>query len=122
VHGRQKSKNVKNIICCTPFNDIFISLLVAVFGFGRQHSSVTNIRRFFNEIHFKLLSRSLVVVVNPFYLAFSLSFPCRFLFVFTFGPAEEAAGAVPFSSKFQRDGSYIPSGLSGCARKLHVSI
>jgi hypothetical protein len=60
-------------------------------------------------------SRSLVVVVNPFYLAF-------FFFVFLVGfssfsfrlaPAEEAAGIVPLSSQFQRDGSYIPSGLSG---------
>jgi hypothetical protein len=59
-------------------------------------------------------SRSLVVVVNPFYLAFSFGFPCRFFFVFfCLAPAEEAAGIVPLSSQFQRDGSYIPSGLSG---------
>jgi hypothetical protein len=33
-------------------------------------------------------SRSLVVVVNPFYLAFSSGFPCRFFFVFfLFGPS-----------------------------------
>jgi hypothetical protein len=33
-------------------------------------------------------SRSLVVVVNPFYLAFSFGFPCRFFFVFfSFGPS-----------------------------------
>jgi hypothetical protein len=59
-------------------------------------------------------SRSLVVVVNPFYLAFSLGFPCLlFLVSFRLAPAEEAAGIVPLSSQFQRDGSYIPSGLSG---------
>ncbi|XP_068918450.1 uncharacterized protein [Tenebrio molitor] len=28
-------------------------------------------------------------------------------------PGDERAGTVPFSSQFQRDGSYIPSGLSG---------
>jgi hypothetical protein len=61
-----------------------------------------------------LSSRSLVVVVNPFYLAFSFGFPCRLFFVFfSLAPAEEAAGIVPLSSQFQRDGSYIPSGLSG---------
>jgi hypothetical protein len=54
-------------------------------------------------------SRSLVIVVNPFYLAFSFGFPCRFFFVFF----SLAAGIVPLSSQFQRDGSYIPSGLSG---------
>jgi hypothetical protein len=33
-------------------------------------------------------SRSLVVVVNPFYLAFTFGFPCRFFFVFfLFGPS-----------------------------------
>jgi hypothetical protein len=33
-------------------------------------------------------SRSLVVVVNPFYLAFSFGFPCRLFFVFfSFGPS-----------------------------------
>jgi hypothetical protein len=26
--GRQKKKNVKNIIRCTPFNEIFISFIV----------------------------------------------------------------------------------------------
>jgi hypothetical protein len=72
-------------------------------------------------------SRSLVVVVNPFYLAFSFGFPCRFFFSFSFrlAPAEEAAGIVPLSSQFQRDGSYIPSGLSGrkpwpCARTISL--
>jgi hypothetical protein len=60
-------------------------------------------------------SRSLVVVVNPFYLAFSfLVFLVGFSsFSFRLAPAEEAAGIVPLSSQFQRDGSYIPSGLSG---------
>jgi hypothetical protein len=60
-------------------------------------------------------SRSLVVVVNPFYtlpslLVFLVGFSS---FSFRLAPAEEAAGIVPLSSQFQRDGSYIPSGLSG---------
>jgi hypothetical protein len=59
-------------------------------------------------------SRSLVVVVNPSTLPSFLVFLVGFSsFSFRLAPAEEAAGIVPLSSQFQRDGSYIPSGLSG---------
>jgi hypothetical protein len=60
-------------------------------------------------------SRSLVVVVKPFLFCLPFEFFCRFFFyLLRLVPAEEAAGTVPLSSQFQRDGSYIPSGLSGC--------
>jgi hypothetical protein len=59
-------------------------------------------------------SRSLVVIVNPSTLPSLLVFLVGFSwFSFRLAPAEEAAGIVPLSSQFQRDGSYIPSGLSG---------
>jgi hypothetical protein len=58
----------------------------------------------------------------PFYLVFPLSFFPGCLYLLRLAPADDAAGMVPFPSEFQRDGSYIPSGLSGretwpCARK-----
>jgi hypothetical protein len=50
--GEQKKKNVKNIIRCTPFNEIFISLIVPT---GLWNCPAThNISSFFNEMHFKL--------------------------------------------------------------------
>jgi hypothetical protein len=65
-------------------------------------------------------SRSLSLSLIYFLPCFFLSFSCRFSCLV---PADEAAGMVPFSSQFQRDGSYIPSGLSicepwPCARKI----
>jgi hypothetical protein len=67
-------------------------------------------------------SRSFIVIVDPsFYLVFPLSFFPGFLFLSHLA----AAGMVPFPSKFQRDGSYIPSGLSGrepwpCTKKKFI--
>jgi hypothetical protein len=71
-------------------------------------------------------SRSFIVIVDPsFYLVFPLSFFPGFLYLLRLAPADEAAGMVPFPLKFQRDGSYIPSGLSGrepwpCVRKNFI--
>jgi hypothetical protein len=56
------------------------------------------------------LSLSLILSTLPFLLVFLVGFSS---FSFRLAPAEEAAGIVPLSSQFQRDGSYIPSGLSG---------
>jgi hypothetical protein len=56
------------------------------------------------------LSLSLILSTLPSLLVFLVGFSS---FSFRLAPAEEAAGIVPLSSQFQRDGSYIPSGLSG---------
>jgi hypothetical protein len=53
---------------------------------------------------------SLILSTLPSLLVFLVGFSS---FSFRLAPAEEAAGIVPLSSQFQRDGSYIPSGLSG---------
>jgi hypothetical protein len=71
-------------------------------------------------------SRSFIVIVDPsFYLVLPLSFFPGFLFLSRLAPADETAGMVLFPLKFQRDGSYIPSGLSGrepwpCVRKKFI--
>jgi hypothetical protein len=56
------------------------------------------------------LSLSLILSTLSSLLVFLVGFSS---FSFRLAPAEEAAGIVPLSSQFQRDGSYIPSGLSG---------
>jgi hypothetical protein len=55
------------------------------------------------------LSLVLLSTLPSFLVFLSVSF-----YLLHLAPAEETAGTVPFSSKFQRDSSYIPSGLSGC--------
>jgi hypothetical protein len=68
------------------------------------------------------LSLSLILSTLPSLWVFLVGFSS---FSFRLAPTEEAAGIVPVSTQFQRDGSYIPSGLSGrepgpCARKISL--
>jgi hypothetical protein len=56
------------------------------------------------------LSLTLILSTLPSLWVFLVGFSS---FSFRLAPAEEAAGIVPLSSQFQRNGSYIPSGLSG---------